>query len=175
MRSASARWPARLLACAALAGSTMPARAVDGCQVLLCFAAPSWRSIPQCVPPIHQVLRDLARGRPFPVCTMAGNGNSAANDWAVAPGYCPPQYTRVSETEYGRLYSCDYTGAVSVVINGAPFARTWWSIDGGTVTEFSPAAKAQLGTWDTRFDDDYAAWLAGRRTPAVQPVGDQSN
>ena len=25
----------------------MPARAVDGCKVLLCLAAPSWRSIPE--------------------------------------------------------------------------------------------------------------------------------
>ena len=43
------------------------------------------------------------------------------------------------------IYSCDYTGAVSVSINGAPFARTWWSMAGDTVTEFTPAAKAQLG------------------------------
>jgi hypothetical protein len=37
---------------------------------------------------------------------------------------------------------------------------------GDTVTEFSPAAKAQLGTWDTRFEDDYAAWLAALPPPA---------
>ena len=30
-----------------------PARAVDGCKVLLCLAAPSWRSIPECVPTIN--------------------------------------------------------------------------------------------------------------------------
>lgn len=64
------------------------------------------------------------------------------------------------------IYSCDYTGAVSVSINGAPFARTWWTMAGDTVTEFSPAAKTQLGTWDTRFDDDYAAWLASLPPPA---------
>ena len=46
---------ALLFTLAALAPT--PARAVDGCLVLLCFAAPSWRSIPQCVPPIKQVLR----------------------------------------------------------------------------------------------------------------------
>jgi hypothetical protein len=33
--------------------------AVDGCLVLLCFAAPNWKSVPQCVPPIRKVLRDL--------------------------------------------------------------------------------------------------------------------
>ena len=155
---------ALLLALAALAPT--PARAVDGCLVLLCFAAPSWRSIPQCVPPIKQVLRDLSRGKPFPTCGMAGGGNSASHAWASAPSYCPPQYTRVSEGESGPIYSCDYTGAVSVSVQGAPFARTWWTMDGDTVTEFSPAAKAQLGTWDTRFDDDYAAWLAALPPPA---------
>lgn len=142
------------------------ARAVDGCLVLLCFAAPSWRSIAQCVPPIKQVLRDLTRGKPFPSCAMAGGGNSASHTWASAPSYCPPQYTRVSEGEGGPIYSCDYTGAVSVSVNGAPFARTWWTMDGNTVTEFSPTAKSQLGTWDTRFDDEYAAWLATQPPPA---------
>jgi hypothetical protein len=153
---------------AATFGAITPrqAQAVDGCLVLLCFAAPSWRSIPQCVPPIRQVLRDLARGKPFPTCGMAGGGNSASHAWASAPGYCPPQYTRVFDGESGPIYSCDYTGAVSVSINGAPFARTWWTMAGDTVTEFSPAAKTQLGSWDTRFDDDYAAWLASLPPPA---------
>lgn len=157
------RWFAAVLALAvALTSATAPrtAHAVDGCLVLLCFAAPNWRSIPQCVPPIRQVLRDLARGKPFPTCSMAGAGNSASHAWASAPGYCPPQYTRAFDGESGPIYSCDYTGAVSVSINGAPFARTWWTMAGDTVTEFSPTAKAQLGTWDTRFDNDYAAWLA---------------
>jgi len=147
-----------------------PARAVDGCKVLLCLAAPSWRSIPECVPTIRQLHRDLARGKPFPVCSMAGAGNSANNAWASAPGYCPPQYTRVFDGESGPIYSCDYAGAVTVNINGAPFTRTWWSMGGDTVTEYTPAAKAQLGTWDTKFDDDYAAWFAALPPPA--PVAD---
>ena len=146
----------------------MPAKAVDGCLVLLCFAAPSWRAIPQCVPPIREVLRDLARGRPFPTCAMAGTSNSASHAWASAPAYCPEQYTRVFESENGPVYSCDFTGAVSVSINGAPFARTWWSMAGDTVTQFTPAAKAQLGSWDSRFDDDYATWLAS--LPAAAPA-----
>jgi hypothetical protein len=146
-----------------------PARAVDGCLVLLCFAAPSWRAIPQCVPPITQVLRDLARGRVFPTCGMAGAGNSARNAWASAPSYCPPQYVRESAGANGPVYSCDYTGAVAVKINGTLFARTWWSMGGDTVTEFSDAAKAQLGTWNTQFDDDYATWLAALPPPPAEP------
>jgi hypothetical protein len=158
--------------CSALAGLTglaAPAHAVDGCTVLLCFAAPSWRSIPQCVPPIRQVLRDLARGKSFPTCAMAGAGNSAGHAWASAPGNCPPQYTRVYDNEAGPIYSCDYTGAVLVTVEGAPFARTWWSMTGDTVTEFSPAAKSQLGSWDTRYDDDYTAWAGLLPVPSPQP------
>lgn len=155
------------VAASAIAVVAGPAAAVDGCTVLLCFAAPSWRAIPQCVPPIKQVLHDLSRGKPFPTCNMAGANNSASHAWASAPGYCPPQYTRVADGESGPIYSCDYTGAVSVVINGAPFARTWWTMSGDTVTEFSPAAKTQLGSWDTRFDDDYAAWFATLPPPAA--------
>jgi hypothetical protein len=145
--------------------SPSAARAVDGCLVLLCFAAPSWRAIPQCLPPIRQVLRDLARGRGFPTCGMAGAGNAAQHAWASAPSNCPPQYTRVFDTEGGPIYTCDYAGAVSVSVEGKPFARTWWNMGGDTVTEFSPAAKAQLGSWDTRFDDERAAWLAALPPP----------
>jgi hypothetical protein len=91
---------------------------------------------------------------------MAGAGNSANHAWSRAPTFCPPQYTRVVEAESGSIHQCDYSGAISVSINGAPFSRTWWSFGGDSVTEFSPAAKLQLGGWDTRFDDDYAKWLA---------------
>jgi hypothetical protein len=147
-----------LLAWALLAPTA--ARAVDGCLVLLCFAAPSWKAISQCVPPIRQVLRDLARGKGFPSCGMAGAGNSAHHAWASAPGNCPPQYTRVHESESGPIYTCDYSGAVAVSIEGKPFTQTWWNMSGDTVTDFSPAAKAHLGSWDTRFDAEYAAWKA---------------
>ena len=150
----------------ALGGYSKPARAVDGCLVLLCFAAPSWRAIPQCVPPIRQVLRDLARGRAFPTCGMSGPTNSASHQWASAPTNCPAQYTRVFEGESGPIYSCDYTGTVAINIEGALWARTWWSMAGDTVTEFTPAAKAKLGTWDSQFDNDYATWLTSLPPPA---------
>ena len=138
------------------------AHAVVGCVVLLCFAAPSWKSIPQCVPPIRQVLRDLARGKAFPTCGMSGTGNSAWHAWARAPGNCPPQHTQVHETESGPIYTCDYTGAITVTIDGKLFTRTWWEMGGDTVTDFSPAAKSQLGTWDNQYDYDRAAWLRSR-------------
>ena len=161
--------PAAVLGSLLVALATLvptPALAVDGCKVLLCLAAPSWRSIPECVPTINQVLRDLARGRPFPTCAMSGPANSASHQWSSAPAYCPPQYTRVFDGESGPIYSCDYTGAVAVNIDGVLWARTWWSFAGDSVTEFTPAAKAQLGTWHTKFDDDYATWLASLPPPA---------
>jgi hypothetical protein len=167
---AAAAIAATVLIAGVLALAARPARAVDGCLVLLCFAAPNWHAIPQCVPPIRQVLRDLARGRPFPTCAMAGAGNSANHAWASAPSFCPPQYTRELSGENGPIYSCEYSGAVSVSINGAAFARTWWNFAGDTVTEFSAEAKTQFGNWDTRFDDDYAAWFATQPPPA--PVAD---
>lgn len=145
----------------------LPARAIDGCAVLLCLAAPSWRVIPQCVPPIRQLFRDLARGRGFPTCAMSGAGNSSSHAWASAPSFCPPQYTRIWDGPNGPVHSCDFAGAIAITVNGAHFSQTWWSMAGDAVTEFSPAAKTQLGTWDTRFDDDYAAWLATR--PPVDP------
>lgn len=151
---------------ALIALAPTPARAVDGCLVLLCLAAPSWRAVPQCVPPVQQLFRDLARGKPFPTCSMSGAGNNANHARSNAPTFCPPQYTRVIDGESAPIYQCDYSGAISVSINGAPFSRTWWSFGGDSVTEFSPAAKTQLGTWDTRFEDDYAKWLASLPLPA---------
>jgi hypothetical protein len=150
----------------ALSVAPKPALAVDGCKVLLCLAAPSWRSIPQCVPVIQDVMRDLARGRPFPVCTMSGNGNNAQHQWASAPANCPAQYTRLVDVRNGPHYICDYVGAISIDIDGAPWSRIWWQVGGDSVTEFLPAAKARLGTWDTRFDDDHARWLASQPQPA---------
>lgn len=144
-----------------------PAHAVDGCLVLLCLAAPSWRAVPQCVPPIRQLLRDLARGRAFPSCAMAGVGNGSDHQWAYAPDLCPPQYTVETEGPNGPIYHCLYSGAITVSVKGSPWSRTWWDLGGGSVTEFSAAAKQQVGSWDRQFEDDYARWLAAQPPPAI--------
>ena len=162
-----ARPTVALLMAATLALGTfaIPAMALDGCLVLLCLAAPSWSAIPQCVPPIRQLLRDLALGRGFPTCAMAGAGNSASHQWATAPGNCPLQYTRVIEGVNWTSYECDYAGAVEVNVQGTLWTRTWWGMGGDTVTEYTPAARAALHIWDPRFDNEYAAWLASQVSP----------
>jgi hypothetical protein len=144
--------------------------AADGCLVLLCLAAPDWRSVSACVPPIQQVLQDLAQGREFPSCTFAGAGNSARQDWTSGAADCPEQYVRYEDGENTRVASCAYQGVVTVNVNAVPFTRTWWSFSGDTVTEFSPAAKQQLGRWSSRFDDDHADWLARQIPPAPPPI-----
>jgi hypothetical protein len=155
---------------ASLLTAPLPAIAVDGCVVLLCLAAPSWRAVPQCVPPIRQLFRDLARGKAFPTCGMAGGSNAATHSWSAAPSFCPPQYTRTWDGPHGPVHTCDYDGAISVTVNGEPFARTWWSMAGDAVTDFSPSAKSQLGSWDSRFDAEYAAWLASRPAVPADPA-----
>lgn len=157
--------PVAAVGMAGLLTLASPALAVDGCLVLLCFAAPSWRAIPQCVPPVVKVLRDLALGRAFPTCTMSGAGNTAGHQWSLPPTFCPPQYTHAVIDDHSIIYTCDYNGAVEVHIEGALWTRTWWSFNGETVTEYTPTAKASLGTWETKFDDDYAAWLAIQPPP----------
>ncbi len=171
-RQAATQQPARvrqaliLLAFTALTFGSGSARAVDGCQLLLCLAAPSWRSIPQCVPTVTQALLNLARGKPFPSCSMTGAGNTAGHAWAKASSFCPIQYTRIYETESGPVHTCGYAGAITATVDGEPFSRTWWAMDGSTSTEFSPTAKAQLRGWNTRFDVDHAAWL-NAQTPSA--------
>lgn len=144
--------------------ATPPALAVDGCLVLLCLAAPDWRQIQQCVDPVQQALNDLRRGRPFPHCEFSGPGNGASDRTAQAPDLCPPHYTvPLGLDDYGnRIFGCNVTGVITVQVQGQDWTRVWWHADGWSVTEYLPPAKAQLGTWNTRYDDDYAAWLAAQ-------------
>lgn len=67
-------------------GLSSPAHAVDGCKLLLCMAG-NWQNIAQCAPTVRQALRDLARGRAWPTCSMGGN--SASGNQYVAPVQCP--------------------------------------------------------------------------------------
>ena len=143
-------------------GLSGPAHAVDGCKLLLCMAG-NWQNISQCTPTVRQALRDVARGRGWPTCSMGGN--SASGNQYVAPEQCPEQYiTNAGTDESGRpIYSCPFSGVIHVAVEGRPWSRTWWSPSGDSVVEWLPAAKAAFANspdaMDERFDRDHAAWV----------------
>jgi hypothetical protein len=143
-------------------GLSGPAHAVDGCKLLLCMAG-NWQNISQCTPTVRQALRDVARGRGWPTCSMGGN--SASGNQYVAPEQCPGQYiTNAGTDESGRIiYSCPFSGVIHVAVEGRPWSRTWWSPSGDSVVEWLPAAKAAFASspdaMDERFDRDHAAWV----------------
>ena len=145
-----------------LLGAPGPARA-DGCTVLLCLAG-NWRNISQCVPPVRQALRDLARGRGFPSCGMGGGSAAAgtgAGNRAVTIDECPGPYL-IEESFDGTFqrYLCTLSGVVEVTVQGQLWTRTYWTGGGDSITEYMPAAKAQLGegNYDRAFDDLMASW-----------------
>jgi len=130
----------------------------NGCTVLLCLAG-NWKNISQCVPPVRDALRDLARGRAFPTCAMSGGpANSAAVTW-MGPETCPPMYSYY-DGDRGTWAGCNYAGAINVRVNGADWAQVFWNFGGDTSTLYSPDAKRQLGdSIDPTYDRDLAAWL----------------
>ena len=141
-------------------GLSDSAHAVDGCKLLLCMAG-NWQNISQCTPTVRQALRDVARGRAWPTCTMAGN-NASGNQF-VAPAQCPEQYRTMSTDWRDRVvYSCPFSGVIHIAVEGQPWSRTWWSPSGDSVVEWLPAAKAALANspdaMDAQFDRDHAAW-----------------
>lgn len=46
-----------------------------GCEALLCFAG--GKNVSECQPTIKKVLKDLAKGKGFPHCSMVGSSGSA--------------------------------------------------------------------------------------------------
>ena len=156
--SAPQRAAFALLLTAFLLGTATPARAADGCLVLLCLAAPSWSSIAQCVDPVRRSVHDLAHGRPFPAATCRAR-QQADQPVVERAGLLPAAVhdrdrarerhglpVRVRRRRRGRGRTASLWAAHLVERPAALGHRV------------QPAAKASLGTWDTRFDDDYAAW-----------------
>jgi hypothetical protein len=153
----------------------VPARAVDGCTVLLCLAGP-WQSIRQCVAPVEQLFSDLWHGDPFPSCNMASASNasplvgssSARNTmisgWSTAPDpNCPPQYVIQAMRPF---YTCQYAGVIRVTVNGVPWSSTYWSQTGASMTNFSAAAQAQNMAQDPNWLADLAAYQAAQAQAA---------
>ncbi|MGP3508422.1 hypothetical protein L0936_19475 [Paracidovorax citrulli] len=139
-----------------------PAHAVDGCKFLLCIAGP-WTRIAECRPTVKEVLRDLAKGRPFPTCAMSGAGNSAQNLW-TSEATCPAMYRRLDKD--GGYASCAYMGKITVNVNGGHWSDVYWNAGGDSVTLYTDAARQSFAKnptatpLDDQFQRDLNAWNA---------------
>lgn len=163
LRGSRSAWRAAVAASAiaSLTLMTPSAYGVDGCKVLLCLAG-NWKQIAPCQPEVNQALRDVAKGRGWPSCSMANSsGNNGVpnsnttppaaaqaqaamaslstdaitateHQWAWAPGNCPEQYVSVSPSESGPVYECRYRGVINVWVAGSLWSRVWWSDDVGS-------------------------------------------
>jgi hypothetical protein len=149
----------RALAAAMLLALGMPttASAADGCQVMLCLSG-NWKSIPLCVSPVREVLRDLARGKPFPTCRMADGGGSTASHQRTTEANCPRMYS-LYHPDSGAWMGCRYAGVISLRVDGDAWADVFWSPQGNTSTRHHGAARAALGDRvDLTYDSDLRAW-----------------
>ena len=144
--------------------SAPTAHAADGCKFLLCIAGP-WSSIAECRETVHEVFRDMARGRGIPSCGMSGDGNRA-NNTSMSESTCPIMY-RYYNPESGTYAGCSFRGRVSVYVNGALWSNVYWNTRGETSTWYSDEARASLTTpeslpLDDTFRNDVASWNAYR-------------
>lgn len=163
---------------AAMALMSAPAHAVDGCKIMLCMAG-NWRNIAECEPEVRKALKDAARGKTWPQCSMASSNSSGSSPDAAAtmapayaPSNCPAQYTStvdVGGDSGGIAYACKYSMVISVSIQGQPWTRVWSDAEGNTSTEYFPAAKAQLkpSDMDPTFDSDYVLYQAALEAEAA--------
>lgn len=142
--------------------STTSAHAADGCKFLLCIAGP-WSNISQCVPTVHEVFHDLARGRPFPTCEMSGAGNVANNQW-INEASCPSMYRQYDYSDSRAYSGCTYPARISVHINGELWSQVYWNMSANTATWYSDSARASLtqqsgsAPLDDRFLNDLRGW-----------------
>ncbi|MCB5205158.1 hypothetical protein LH464_22070 [Neorhizobium sp. T786] len=77
-----------------------PATASEwGCEVLLCLSNPgSPTEFKECVPPIHKLYSELAKGHSFPTCTGVG---FKASKPVYDPYECPAGYELINRPSLG--------------------------------------------------------------------------
>ena len=142
------------------------AQAADGCKFLLCIAGP-WSSISQCVSTVHEVFRDIARGRPIPTCDMGGSDNTATNTWINDEASCPSMYRQYGG-ENNNFTGCTYPARISVSIGGRPWSQVYWNMQSNSSTWYSDAARASLtqqpdaAPVDEAFLNDMILWNTPR-------------
>ena len=163
-RAGSGWWITAAIASAVSAVIPAPASA-NGCTVLLCLAG-NWSQIQQCVPPVRQALRDVARGRGWPSCSMSSSsssGGSSAYNRQPTAAECPGSYlSAIRDHDSGQItgYSCNLAGVVEVKVEGAVWSKTFWDWNENAITWYSPAAKSALnGVFDPTYDALEAQWV----------------
>ena len=171
---------------AILTAVATPARAVDGCKVLLCLAGP-WQAIPACVSEVEQLFQDLWSGAPFPSCDFARGvvfapgvpgaasvGTASADNmwlaqWQTAPDpYCPRQYVTSVSARGRTIYGCGYARAVRLYVDGEPWSVTYWNLGGDAVTEPQIDSRWGEGRQPVR---SFAGARASPAAPAAETVG----
>lgn len=74
------------------------AQAADGCKFMLCMGAPNPMGVNECVSTVKDVLRDLAKGKSMPTCSLVdGTDSKASGSWvdherASLTAMCPDGY-----------------------------------------------------------------------------------
>jgi len=155
------------LACASVALTAAHAFAADGCKVLLCLAG-NWSSIAQCRPDVEEAIRDVARGRGWPSCSMAGAGNAANLAWSDE-SVCPAFYS-IYDADTGAWKSCAYAAVIHVSVNGAHWLDLYWQPGSATTsTRYFAPARAALAALDPRYDLDAASWVPPLVAPPTPP------
>jgi hypothetical protein len=182
----------------ALGAAPAPARASEACTVLLCLAGNwrsidqcvppvrrmlrnllLGRSFPICafaaVPTLDLTTQpaDSPSGTAnFPPnattpTNSLSSGTQATLRWADET-FCPMQYRTVIEDDRSSTIVCTFAGAIEVTLGGQLWNRTWWSLSGDSVTEWTAAARSAVprSAADDRFDRDYEAWLDFQRRNA---------
>lgn len=103
------------------------------CEVVLCLANPNGATaVKECVAPIKKLWKELAKGKPFPHCSMNSGdsqGNSAKNTMLTGKN-CPAQH----RFYVGKIAMCQYQGVINVKVANKPYTRVYWS-EGSTYTE----------------------------------------
>jgi hypothetical protein len=98
------KWLFSMLIAVGMFSTHLAVHASDyGCKVLLCLANPNGpMAVSECVPPISQLYRDLARGRAFPTCDMAEgpSGRSYARQDVSYYDPCPEGTTALTQGAY---------------------------------------------------------------------------
>jgi len=93
-----------------------------GCEVLLCLANPNGpTAVAPCVPPIHRLWRELARGHAFPTCAMATgpNGRSYAQPATSYYDRCPNGTNELARGQLAELAAPMSPTAVATTRSGA--------------------------------------------------------